>query len=146
MTDSFSVVKGTRCLFQLFPDWNVSYIYFCLTHRLPICFRFFEKCDDVEGRKKNEPTWAGNNCFSETATRLYQDPTEDLWKYSGCYTRNNIGKALGHKIWLLCMKGLEQWCLSRGLVLYWCCRVLGNLSLTGVVFFSWPFRSAASIW
>lgn len=31
---------------------------------------FLEKCDDVEGRKKNEPTWAGNSlCFSESATR-----------------------------------------------------------------------------
>lgn len=33
------------------------------------------------------------------------------------------------------MKGLEQWSLSRGLVLCWCCRVLWNLSLNGVFWF-----------
>lgn len=40
VTAAFSVLKGTRCLFQLFPNWNMSYVYFCLTHR-PALFQHF---------------------------------------------------------------------------------------------------------
>lgn len=37
-SDSCIFLKGTRCLFRLFPNWNVSYVYFCLTHRPALCF------------------------------------------------------------------------------------------------------------
>lgn len=79
---------------------------------------FLEKCDDVEERKKNEPTWAGNNLCS---SKHLQGGTKILGKICentlDCYTRHSIGKALGHKTWSVCMRVLEQRCLSRGLVL-----------------------------
>lgn len=65
-----------------FLSWKVQGIFFNL-FLIEICYMctsaslidllsvsaFLEKYDDVEGRKKNEPTWAGNNlCFFESAT------------------------------------------------------------------------------
>lgn len=45
------------------------YIFASLIDLLSVS-AFLEKCDDVEGRKKNDPRWAGNNLsFSKRAPR-----------------------------------------------------------------------------
>lgn len=88
-----------KCLFQYLPNWKLLYVYFCPAYRCTSCSAFLGKGDSAEGRKRNEPAWAGNNLLF--LLKQLQSSTKflgEVWKYTGCYTRGGVGGALCHKI------------------------------------------------